>query len=102
MNKFNRKDEIAKKNKGTTSGNTFYSHGFAIRMCIMLTPDSINQETHKGTYMENIQEIYIYIYIYGIHKEYRGPGGGRNEARNEARSSLQENHILLHTLLGFY
>ena len=30
--------------------------------------DSINQETHKGTYMENIEEIYMeYIRnIYGI------------------------------------
>ena len=38
--------------------------------------DSINQETYKGTYMENMQEIYIYIYMCGIYKEYRGPGGG--------------------------
>ena len=35
--------------------------------------DSINQETHKGTYMENIQEIYIYIY--GIYKQYMGVEG---------------------------
>ena len=32
--------------------------------------DSMHEETHKGKYMEHIEEIYIYIYIYGIYKEY--------------------------------
>ena len=46
------------------------------------TFDTINSETHKGTYMEHISEKKKY----GIYEEYRGAGGEMGRAPRKSRS----------------